>query len=220
MRAGRVAAANCLYMKATPFIAGLAAALFVTAVPVVHAQSSTDVAAKELELKQKELDLEKAKIEEQKVQQLSLEKAKLDVEQQKLELEKARQALAVEETAEKLKMALSGDVLFDTNQAVIKPGAKETLTNVATVLAAYPTSKIVVTGYADARGSSDVNLKLSRDRAEAVKTWLLAQSGVSSDRIFTQGGGESDPVASNETAAGRQLNRRVDITVTKVPVAP
>ena len=206
------------YMKVSSLIIGFASVLFVTAAPLAQAQSSEDVAAKELELKQKELELEKAKVEEQKAQQLSVEKAKLDVEQQKLELEKARQALAVQETADKLQMALSGDVLFDTNQAVIKPSAKETLANVATVLAAYPTSKIVVTGYADARGSSDVNLKLSRDRAEAVKTWLLAQSGVSSDRIFTQGGGESDPVASNETAAGRQLNRRVDITVTKAPI--
>jgi len=211
-------------MKYKALYVGVFSAALAVSAPLqsIHAQATTsaDVAAKELELKQKELDLEKAKVEQQKVQQLSVDKAALDVEKQKLELEKARQALQVKETSDKLQMALSGDVLFDTNQAVIKPGAKETLTNVATVLAAYPTSKIVVTGYADARGSSDVNLKLSRDRAEAVKTWLLSQSGASSDRIFTQGGGESDPVASNDTAAGRQLNRRVDITVTKAPIAP
>src|SRR5262249_22476946 len=160
-------------------------------------------------------DLEKAKIEQQKAAETNLEKAQVDVEQQKLELEKARQALAVKETADKLEMAVSGDVLFDTNEAVIKPGAKDTLSNVATVLDAYPGTKITVTGYSDSRGSDDVNMRLWRDRAEAVKTWLRAKTGVSSDRVFTRGAGESDPAASNETAAGRQENRRVDITVSK-----
>jgi len=186
----------------------------------VRAQDSSDVAAKEVELKQKELDLEKARVEQQKSEQLKLEDAKLDVEKQKLEVEKARQALAVKETADRVQMALSGDVLFDTNQAVIKPDAKATLNNVATVLSAYPDSKITVTGYTDSRGGNDMNIKLSRDRAEAVKTWLLAQSGISSDRIFTQGAGETSPVASNETASGRQENRRVQITVMKTHETP
>lgn len=211
-------------MNMKAIIPTLAIATGLALIPVFHAQAQspgdTDIAAKELELKQKQLELEKAKLAEKKAEELTVEKAQLDVEKQKLELEKARQALAVVETEETLKMALAGDVLFDTNQAVIKPEAKETLTNVATVLSAYPTSKVTVTGYADARGSDDVNLKLSRDRAEAVKTWLLAKTGASSDRIHTQGGGESDPVASNQTAAGRELNRRVEITLQKVGVTP
>jgi len=201
-------------------VVALSTALFPAMSLQAQAPGSTDIAAQELELKQKQLDLEKAKVAQQKAEQLTLDKAKLDVEQQKLEVEKARQALAVVETKETLKMALAGDVLFDTNQAVIKPEAKDTLMNVATVLAAYPNSKIIVTGYADARGSSDVNLKLSRDRAEAVKTWLLAKSGASSDTIHTQGGGESDPVASNQSSAGRELNRRVEITLQKTGVTP
>jgi outer membrane protein OmpA-like peptidoglycan-associated protein len=205
-------------MKTRLFIlpaAAVALTFGVASMRPVYAEGATDIAAQELELKQKQLDLEKAKIEQQKAAEVSLEKAQLDVEQQKLELEKARQALAVKETADKLEMAVAGDVLFDTNQAVIKPTAKDTLSNVATVLEAYPNSKITVTGYTDSRGSDDINIKLSRDRAEAVKTWLLAQTGVSSDRVFTQGAGENDPAASNETAAGRQMNRRVDITVNK-----
>lgn len=183
----------------------------------IHAQStsSSDLAAQELELKKKELEVEKAKLEQQKLQQLDVEKAQLDVEKQKLELEQARRDLQVKETQDRLDMQLQGDVLFDTNQAVIKPSAKETLDKVSVVLAAFPTGKVTVTGHADSRGSDSVNMKLSRDRAEAVKTWLLAKSGASSERVIAIGEGENDPAASNDTSEGRQLNRRVDITVLK-----
>jgi outer membrane protein OmpA-like peptidoglycan-associated protein len=176
---------------------------------------ASDVAAEELELKKKELELEKSKVEGEKLQQLEVEKAKLEVEKQKLELEQARRDLQVKETQERLEMQLKGDVLFDTNQAVIKPGAKDTLDKVAIVLAAFPTQKVIVTGHADSRGSNAMNLKLSRDRAEAVKTWLLAKSGASSERVIAMGEGEDAPVASDETPEGRQLNRRVDISVVK-----
>ena len=112
-------------------------------------------------------------------------------------------------------MELQGDVLFDTNQAVIKPGAKDSLDKVAIVLAAFPTGKVIVTGHTDSQGSEAMNMQLSRDRAEAVKTWLLAKTGASSERVIAKGEGEGAPVASNDTSAGRQLNRRVDISVAK-----
>jgi outer membrane protein OmpA-like peptidoglycan-associated protein len=181
----------------------------------VEGQAASDVAAQELELKKKELELEKSKAEGQKLQQLEVEKAKLDVEKQKLELEKAKRDLQVKETQDRIDMQLQGDVFFDTNQAVIKPSAKDTLDKVAIVLAAFPTGKVVVTGHADSRGSNAMNLKLSHDRAEAVKTWLLAKSGVSSERVIAIGEGEDAPIASDDTPEGRQLNRRVDISVAK-----
>lgn len=205
-------------MKTLKYLPLLAAAGLSLASPIaVHAQSasSSDLAAQELELKKKELEVEKAKLEQQKLQQLDVEKAQLDVEKQKLELEQARRDLQVKETQDRLDMQLQGDVLFDTNQAVIKPSAKETLDKVSVVLAAFPTGKVTVTGHADSRGSDSVNMKLSRDRAEAVKTWLLAKSGASSERVIAIGEGENDPAASNATSEGRQLNRRVDITVLK-----
>lgn len=184
--------------------------------PRLAAQSAADVAAQELELKKKELEVEKARLAEQKTEELEVEKAKLEVERQKLELEKARRDLQVRETRERLDIQLEGDVLFDTNQAVIKPEAKNTLEKVAIVLAAYPEGRVTITGHADSRGSDTMNLKLSRDRAEAVKTWLLARSGASSERIIAFGEGEEQPAASNETASGRQLNRRVEISVAKL----
>lgn len=192
-----------------------AASLFAFAAASLPAQTAS-VAEQELELKKKELELEKSKLEVQKVQLLDVKKAELSVEQQKLELEKAKLALQVKETSDRLEMQLEGDVLFDTGQAVIKPGAQDTLDKVAVVLAAFPNGKVVVTGYADARGGDATNLKLSRDRAESVKTWILVKSGASSERVLAQGMGEEDPVASNDTASGRQLNRRVDISVSKL----
>jgi outer membrane protein OmpA-like peptidoglycan-associated protein len=205
-----------LTMKTVKYFVTLTAgfALLWSSGPLL-AQTASDVAAQELELKKKELELEKSKLEEQKLQQLEVEKAKLDVEKQKLELEKAKRDLQVKETQDRLDMQIQGDVFFDTNQAVIKPGAKDTLDKVAIVLAAFPTGKVIVTGHADSRGSNAMNLKLSRDRAEAVKTWLLAKSGVSSERVIAIGEGEDAPAASDDTPEGRQLNRRVDISVAK-----
>jgi len=204
-------------MKMPFLIAGiLGVAMLGFSAASLSAQSSPDLAAQELELKKQQLELEKARLEAKKSEQLDLEKAKLDLEYQKLELEKARRELMVKETADRLDMQLQGDVLFDTNSAAIKPGAEETLKKVALVLATFPDGKVTVTGFADARGSEEVNLKLSRDRAEAVKTWLLARSGVSSERILAVGMGEENPAASNQTAAGRELNRRVEISVEKL----
>lgn len=187
--------------------------------PVVLAQTtSTSVAEQELELKKKQLELEQAKIDAQKAeaQKLSLASQELDLEKQKLALEQAKRDLQVKETESSLAMQLQGDVLFDTGSAMIKDSAKDTLDKVATVLAAFPKGQVVVTGYADNRGGEMANLKLSRDRAEAVKTWLLAKSGASSERILAKGEGEDKPAASNATAEGRQMNRRVEITVAKM----
>lgn len=204
-------------MKTPKRILGILAVAMLGLTPVsLIAQTDTSIAAKELDLKKQQLDLDKAKLEVKKVDQLDLEKAKLDLEYQKLELEKAKRDLMVKETSDRIDMQLQGEVLFDTNQAVIKPSAAESLKKVALILATFPDGKVTVTGYADSRGSDAVNMKLSRDRAEAVKTWLLAKSGASSERITAMGMGEEGPAASNETAAGREQNRRVEISVAKL----
>ena len=106
------------------------------------------------------------------------------------------------------------DVLFDTGQATLKPGAREKLSKLAGILLAYPGAyRIEVEGHTDSVGSDDSNLKLSQGRADSVHDYLL-QSGVKPDRMMTARGlGESSPVAGNETAAGRQVNRRVEIII-------
>ncbi|MDZ4787449.1 MAG: OmpA family protein [Blastochloris sp.] len=174
-----------------------------------------DIAAQELALKEKKLELEKALLIQEKTQLLDVQKAELALEIKKLELLKARRDLMVRETEAALAMELSGDVLFDVAKFEIKEMAEPTLRQVALLLGEYPKGSIVVTGYADSTGKAQDNLELSRKRAEAVKTYLLNKSNVSSERVIAKGVGETKPAASNTSMEGRQLNRRVEITLAK-----
>ncbi|MES2310264.1 MAG: OmpA family protein [Verrucomicrobiota bacterium] len=177
--------------------------------------TESEIKAQELELKQKELELEKAKLMVQKSEEIEQQKTKLGLEIRKLELEKARRDLEVQETQVRLDMLIKGDVLFDVNSSKIKEGATPTLRQVALILMEYSKAKVYVVGYADSTGNSAENLKLSRDRAEAVKTYLLGKFEISSERVIAKGLGEENPVASNQSASGRQLNRRVEISLIK-----
>jgi len=103
-----------------------------------------------------------------------------------------------------------GDVLFRTNKAQLESGGLRNVNKLADFLKQYPEYKVLVEGYTDSRGSNDFNQELSDRRAYAVRT-ALVDTGISSDRVRTRGYGEEYPVASNNTAANRQLNRRVEI---------
>ncbi|MGH9417650.1 MAG: OmpA family protein [Terriglobales bacterium] len=119
--------------------------------------------------------------------------------------------LATRETARGLIMSMS-DVLFDLNKATLRPDAQVKLAKVAGILQTYPGLKIQVDGYTDSTGTPDYNQQLSEQRAAAVAAFLTSQ-GVSSGGVSAQGFGQADPVASNQTAAGRQQNRRVELVV-------
>jgi len=103
-----------------------------------------------------------------------------------------------------------GDVLFNTNKADLKSGGTHNVQKLADFLKQYPQQKVLVEGYTDSTGSNSLNQELSDRRANAVRTALL-DKGINSDRISTRGYGESFPVAGNDTAGNRQLNRRVEI---------
>jgi outer membrane protein OmpA-like peptidoglycan-associated protein len=103
-----------------------------------------------------------------------------------------------------------GDVLFDTNQANLKPGGVRAVQKVADILKQNSQRTIFVEGFTDSRGSDSYNQNLSERRANAVRDALVGM-GISSERITTRGLGKSFPVASNDNEAGRQLNRRVEI---------
>ena len=103
-----------------------------------------------------------------------------------------------------------GDVLFDTGQATLKPGATMALNRLATFLSANPQTKVLIEGHTDSRGGDDYNIGLSERRARAVATELQSR-GISADQVQTLGRGKSYPVASNATPEGRQQNRRVEI---------
>jgi outer membrane protein OmpA-like peptidoglycan-associated protein len=104
------------------------------------------------------------------------------------------------------------DVLFDTGQYSLKPGARETLAKVAGILIAYPTLNIAVGGYTDNVGGDEMNQKLSENRAGSVRDYLV-QQGVVATSVSAEGFGNTLPVASNDNSAGRQENRRVELVV-------
>ena len=104
------------------------------------------------------------------------------------------------------------DVLFDTGQATLRAGAREKLAKVAGIVLAHSELKLQVEGHTDSVGGDSFNQKLSERRAEAVSQYLKA-SGVKGDSIASAGFGKLKPVASNDTAAGRQQNRRVELVV-------
>ncbi|MGD0348654.1 MAG: OmpA family protein, partial [Terracidiphilus sp.] len=102
------------------------------------------------------------------------------------------------------------DVLFDTGQYSLKPGAREKLAKVAGILIAYPSLNIAVGGYTDNVGGDEMNQKLSENRAGAVRDYLV-QQGVVANSVSATGFGNTLPVASNDNSAGRQENRRVEL---------
>jgi OmpA-OmpF porin, OOP family len=103
-----------------------------------------------------------------------------------------------------------GDVLFDTGQSTLKPGAVATLDRLASFMQSNPQTRLVIEGHTDSTGSVSFNDELSQRRADAVATALI-ERGVPASSLRATGKGESLPVASNATAAGRQQNRRVEI---------
>ena len=119
--------------------------------------------------------------------------------------------LQTRDTARGLIVNMS-DVLFDTGQYTLKPGAREKLAKVAGIILSHPGLKITVEGHTDSVGGDDYNMTLSENRANAVRTYLVGQ-GISPAGVTAQGFGKTRPVADNGTAAGRQLNRRVEMVV-------
>ena len=140
------------------------------------------------------------------------ENAQAQAEQARSQLAQAQQELAelhAKKTDRGMVVTL-GDVLFDTGQATLKPGAELTLDRLAQYLKTSRESRLLIEGHTDSVGSDDYNQALSERRAQSVAT-ALASRGVAPEQLQTRGLGKDFPVASNATAAGRQQNRRVEI---------
>jgi outer membrane protein OmpA-like peptidoglycan-associated protein len=123
--------------------------------------------------------------------------------------------VSVTRNGDQLVLNMPSNITFDVDQAALKPEFIPTLNSVGIVLRKYNRTLVDVFGHTDSTGSPSHNLDLSNRRAEAVYSYLIGQ-GLDSRRFLVQGMGESQPIASNATEAGRALNRRVEIRL--VPV--
>ncbi len=144
----------------------------------------------------------------------SAELARADAAAARAELETMRSKLTELETrqTERGLVVTLGDVLFEIDRAELKPGATRSLDQLAMALRDDPRSSVSIEGHTDSTGSREHNLDLSSRRAESVRSYLLGH-GVDATRTTARGLGPDYPVASNNTAAGRQQNRRVEVIV-------
>ncbi len=132
-----------------------------------------------------------------------------------------RQALAdvesvsIQRDQDILALSFKSDFSFDHDSSNIKPGAEDEIARVAAILIKYPQTNISIEGHTDSTGTEEYNMNLSRQRAEAVKNSLIGK-GLAPTRLRTIGFGESKPVTTNETEAGRQINRRVRIVIAPI----
>jgi outer membrane protein OmpA-like peptidoglycan-associated protein len=175
-------------------------------------EKSAAEAATAAALSQQEASSADAERLRQAAQQAEAEKVQLR-EQLRLQL---NTILETRESARGLIVNIN-DVLFDFNKYTLKPGAREKLAKVAGILLAYPGLKVQLEGHTDSVGTDEYNLKLSDQRAGAVREYLLSQS-VPTTNLTAVGLGKASPVASNDTAAGRQQNRRVEMVVSGEPI--
>lgn len=134
------------------------------------------------------------------------------MDRQAEELEQKVNGATVERIGEGIAVTFASGLLFDFDSDVLRPEAQANLRELATSLETYGDSDLLILGHTDAVGSTTYNQGLSERRANAVATYLAAR-GVSRTRMGTRGLGETDPIAANETEAGRQANRRVEVTI-------
>lgn len=134
------------------------------------------------------------------------------MDKQQAELERV-EGIEVERTAEdEINVTIKNDILYDVNSSTLRSGSRDTLDEMADVFTKYPDTMIELAGHADSTGTIAHNQELSAQRAQSVGNYLTRQ-GIASSRIDTIGYGESYPRESNDTADGRQLNRRVEIKI-------
>jgi outer membrane protein OmpA-like peptidoglycan-associated protein len=134
------------------------------------------------------------------------------MDKQAQELEQNIEGAKVERVGEGIQVTFESGLLYDFDSDVVKPDARTNLSELASSLDKYPDSDLIIIGHTDQVGSSEYNQRLSERRASAAARYLVSQ-GVSGSRVATRGLGETEPVESNETEAGRAANRRVEVAI-------
>jgi len=151
------------------------------------------------------------KVAEEQIKTAGADRDKVLLQARTAEADRLRSELNAKQTDRGMTITL-GDVLFDTGKARLKSGSERSLQKLAQFLSENPQRHVAIEGFTDNVGGDDFNQELSERRADAVRDALVGM-GVSNDRISTKGYGKAFPVAGNEAAAGRQLNRRVEIVI-------
>ncbi|MFP4070454.1 MAG: OmpA family protein [Desulfovibrionales bacterium] len=139
----------------------------------------------------------------------------MDVQEAKLREQLQGTGVSVTRNGDQIMLNMPGNVTFETDSAAINPQFFDVLNSVALVIDEYKKTYVDILGHTDSTGSDAYNQQLSQRRAESVAAYLRSQ-GVLPERILTRGFGESKPIASNETAAGRAQNRRVEILLSPI----
>lgn len=136
----------------------------------------------------------------------------MDAQEAKLRQQLRGSGVSVERVGDNINLIMPGNITFATNSANINASFYSVLDSVSLVIAEYDKTLVVVAGHTDSDGSSEFNQELSQRRAGSVSEYLVSQS-ILPVRLETVGFGESEPIAGNNTAEGKQLNRRVEITL-------
>ena len=134
------------------------------------------------------------------------------MDKQAEEIQKDIEGAKVERVGEGIRITFDSGILFDVGKAELKPVSKENIAKLAKTLTKYEDTNILIEGHTDATGTEELNLNLSRLRAQSVANYLSGQN-VSATRFTIMGYGESQPIASNETDTGRAANRRVELAI-------
>lgn len=193
-------------------------------------KATAEAARAQAEAERLRAERERAAAEEQqraadqaRLQAQQADQARQQAEQARLQAEQAQQQLRQQllqqfnliletrDTARGLIVNMS-DVLFDFNKYTLRPAAREKLAKISGIILSHPGLKLEVDGYTDNIGTDAYNQKLSEERADSVRSYLVSE-GIASDTVVSKGFGKDDPVAPNTTAAGRQKNRRVEMVV-------
>ena len=136
----------------------------------------------------------------------------MDAQEAKLRKQLRGSGVSVERVGDNINLIMPGNITFSSGRAAIASDFYDVLNSVVVVLKEYDSTLVVVSGHTDSDGSEGFNQALSEQRARSVSNYLQSQ-GINSVRLDAVGFGESQPVATNSTAAGKELNRRVEITL-------
>jgi outer membrane protein OmpA-like peptidoglycan-associated protein len=134
------------------------------------------------------------------------------MDKQAAEIERDIEGAKVERVGEGIKITFNSGILFDVDKSSLKDRSRSELAELSVILNKYNDTNILLVGHTDSTGSAEYNLDLSRRRAQSVANYLTTQQ-VASARIATDGYGKAQPIASNDTAAGRAQNRRVEVAI-------